>query len=203
MSTRLLGEPNIPVLRVEDDGRVLRGVALPFGEPAIVQGPKGSLVEEVMDPESIARIASNLPLLVSHDRDRPAAGVVRTAAVTERGAMVEAELVGSDDELEGWRRRFREGLSAALSIGFTRDARRTQYEAPRREGALPRMRPRGVVVHEVSLCQWAAYPSASVVSLSVRSAADQDRHEESQRTIVETRVFLSQLAARQARRRGG
>jgi len=31
-------------------------------------------------------------------------------------------------------------------------------------------------------------------------AYDQDRHEQSERTIVETRLFLSQVAARQARR---
>jgi len=33
-------------------------------------------------------------------------------------------------------------------------------------------------------------------------AYDQDRHEQSERTIVETRLFLSQVAARQAERRG-
>jgi hypothetical protein len=37
----------------------------------------------------------------------------------------------------------------------------------------------------------------------VRSAFDQDQHEESERAVVETRLFLTQVAARQAERRSG
>lgn len=175
----------MPVLKVEDGGAVLRGVALPFNEPAIVSGPKGSLVQEVMDQKSVEKIAENLPLLVGHDRARPPAGLVRTARISSRGVLIEAELVGSDDELEGWRRRFRQGLSAGLSVGFTRDRDRDLYEKPSRSGGFPVLRPRGVTIHEISIVQWPAYPSAGVISLSLRNALDQDRHERSERIIDE------------------
>jgi hypothetical protein len=49
----------------------------------------------------------------------------------------------------------------------------------------PVMRPRGVSVLEVSLVHWLAYDSARVSSLSVRTRADQRRHEESERFIRE------------------
>jgi hypothetical protein len=48
---------------------------------------------------------------------------------------------------------------------------------------------------------WPAYERAGVTSLSVRSAADQQRHEESDRMIGEMRGFTALVAARQARRR--
>ena len=70
-----LGLSVVPVFKVEDGGKVIRGLALPFGEGAIVTGPQGDLVEEVMDSDSVSHIAPNLPLLVGHDRSRPPAGV--------------------------------------------------------------------------------------------------------------------------------
>jgi hypothetical protein len=42
---------------------------------------------------------------------------------------------------------------------------------------------------------------AGITSLSVRSAFDQDQHEESQRVVTEMVALTAQLAARQARRR--
>jgi phage head maturation protease len=147
-------------LHVEKSGRVVRGLALPFHEEAIVEGPKGAgIVAEVMDEKSIGKIEPNLPLLVNQDRGR-VAGVVRTLAVTNQGLGIEAKLVGSDDELEGWARRFRHGLLAALSVGFSRDRRRDAYERPRRPGELPTVRPRGISIVEVSLVQWGAYALA-------------------------------------------
>jgi phage head maturation protease len=105
-------------------------------------------------------------------------------------------LVGSADELEGWRARFADGLMSALSVGFGRDRHRDAYERPRRKGGPPVVRPRGITIVEVSLVQWGAYDRAGVTSLSVRPAADQDRHEQSERTIAETVAFMSSLATR-------
>jgi phage head maturation protease len=49
----------------------------------------------------------------------------------------------------------------------------------------PRKRPRGVEIEEVSLVSWPAYLLAGVTALAVRTAADQRRHEESERIIRE------------------
>jgi phage head maturation protease len=129
-------------------------------------------------------VTANLPLLVSHDRDKPPAGVVRSAFITVYGLGVEGELIGSDDELQGWRRRFAEGLHSGLSIGFSRDRHRDVYEKPHRPGGLPVVRPRDVTIHEFSTVQWPAYPSAGVVSLSVRTADLEDLHERSEQVIA-------------------
>ena len=103
ISTRVLGQSVMPVLYVERGGQVLRGLALPFGPPgAVVAGPRDSLVLEMMDEESVESIATDLPLLISHDRDKPAVGVVRSAAIGPSGVGIEAKLVGSDDEIQGW-----------------------------------------------------------------------------------------------------
>ena len=118
-----------------------------------------------------------------------------------RGIRDRAKLVGSDDEFEGWRRRFRHGLSAGLSVGFTRDKRRDVLEAPRRRGGLPVMRPRGIEIAEVSLVQWPAYERAGVLSLSLRSAADQERHESSELLMAQMQELTWSIATRQARRR--
>src|SRR5262245_23695459 len=123
MSTRVMGQPVVPVLHIEDDGTILRGLALPFGQGAVVVGPEGSWVEEVMDEESVTSIAADLPLFVSHDRNRPPAGIVRNTSISPLGVGIEAEVVGSRDEIEGWRSRFSHGLSAGLSVGFARTKR--------------------------------------------------------------------------------
>lgn len=207
MTARVLGASSVAVFKVEDNGRIIRGVAVPFNEGAIVTGPDGSLVEEVMDEESIEHIADNLPLLVGHDRTRPPAGIVRTAGVSPRGVVIEAELVGSDDELEGWRRRFRQGLSSGLSVGFTQNRKRAVYEKPQRRGGLPVMRPRGLVVHEISLVQWPAYLAAGVVSVSVRTAEADEAQERRDQAHREGERFLNEVrmwqAERDARRGNG
>lgn len=195
MSARVLGGGTVPVLHIEPDGMILRGLALPFGESALVEDPRShDLVEEIMDESSIEHIAPNLPLLVSHDRDIPPVGIVRNTSISSLGIGIEAKLVGSDSELEGWRRRFRHGLSSGLSVGFVRQRRNAVYERPLRPGGLPVMRPRGVQVVECSLVTWPAFESAGVLSLSVRSAIDQDRHERT----VETLEWLAARTARQA-----
>jgi phage head maturation protease len=88
--------------------------------------------------------------------------------------------VVSDSELDSWRRRFQNGLSSGLSIGFRSDRRRTRWERPTRAGNPPRKRPRGVEIEELSLVQWPAYPLAGVTALAMRTADDQRRHEQSQ-----------------------
>lgn len=179
MTVRSMGQPNVPVLTVEDGATILRGLAVPFDEPAVVAGPQGSVVLEIMDRESIGSVAADLPLLVSHNRDVPPAGIIRHTAVMERGLGLEAEMIGSDPELEGWRRRFREGLMAALSIGFARSRKKDVYERPARAGGLPIVRPRDIEVIECSLVMWGAYRSAGVTSLSLRSADGDLQHERS------------------------
>jgi phage head maturation protease len=111
--------------------------------------------------------------------------VVHTVALTAAGLGAEGELVGNDAEIEGWRRRFRAGLNNGLSVGYTCSRARTRYERPTRRGDPPIRRPRGVEIMEISLVQWPAFPSAGVVSLSMRSATDERRHEESVRIIGE------------------
>jgi hypothetical protein len=56
-----------------------------------------------MDPESVDAMARDLPLLVSHRRDEPPVGIVREAGISSEGVGIEAKLVGSGDEIEGWR----------------------------------------------------------------------------------------------------
>jgi hypothetical protein len=58
-------------------------------------------------------------------------------------------------------------------------------------------------VHDWTPAEAEAYPSSGVTSLSVRTAYAEEQHRESERMIVETRVFLAELArARPARGRG-
>jgi HK97 family phage prohead protease len=174
-----------PVLSVEAGGRIVRGLALPFNSPAyVIEGD--DIVEEVMDQDSLDRLPGQVPLLQGHDRVHPAIGVARTwAVIPGKGLGVEAELVVSDSELDSWRRRFQHGLSSGLSIGFRADRRRTKWERPTRSGNPPRKIPRGVEIEELSLVQWPAYLLAGVTAMAMRSAADQRRHEESNRIIAE------------------
>jgi phage head maturation protease len=177
-----------PVLSVEAGGRVIRGLALPFHSPAyVIDGD--DVIEEVMDEHSLDQLPGKVPLLQGHDRIHPAIGVVRTwGVILGKGLGVEAELVVSDAELDSWRRRFEHGLTSGLSIGFRYDRRRTKWERPVRSGNPPRKRPRGVEIEEVSLVQWPAYLLAGVTAMAIRSAADQARHEESERIIREWKI---------------
>jgi HK97 family phage prohead protease len=174
-----------PVLTAEPGGRVLRGLALPFDSPAyVLEG--NDVIEEVMDADSLDHVPGQVPLLQGHDRVHPAIGVVRSWAILPgKGLGMEAELVVSDSELDAWHRRFKFGLTSGLSIGFRHDRHRTRWDRPVRSGNPPRKRPRGVEIEEVSLVSWPAYLLAGVTALAMRSAADQRRHEESDRIIAE------------------
>jgi hypothetical protein len=96
-----------PVLSVEAGGRVVRGLALPFNQPALVLEDDGSVVAEVMDDQAIDALPGTVPLLVGHSRAAPAVGVVRTFGIVPgKGVGVEAELAVNDQDLDTWRRRF-------------------------------------------------------------------------------------------------
>jgi phage head maturation protease len=189
-----------PVLSVEQGGRVIRGLALPYHSSAyILDGD--DVIEEVMDEQSLDRLPGTVPLLQGHDRIHPAIGVTRSwVVIPGKGLGVEAELVVADSELDSWRRRFQHGLSSGLSIGFRDDKRRTRWERPARSGSPPRKRPRGVEIEELSLVQWPAYLLAGVTAMAQRSADDQRRHEESQQIIREWETHQL-LAAHEARMR--
>jgi hypothetical protein len=99
-----------PVLSIEPGGRIVRGLALPFGSSAyVVEG--NDVIEEVMDEDSLDGLPGRVPLLEGHDRTRAAIGVARNwAVIPGKGLGVEAELVVSDSELDAWHRRFNTAL---------------------------------------------------------------------------------------------
>ncbi len=137
-------------VKVEPGGTVFRGLAVPFDSPAYLVEADGRLVAERFDEASITRLPENIPLLVGHRRDEPPAGVITSSGISKFGLAIEGRLVGSDVEVEGWRRKFADGLMASLSIGFA--ARGAQdWRAPERVGAPPIVIRRGVEIVEISL----------------------------------------------------
>ena len=191
----------IPVLSIEPGGRIVRGLALPYGSGAYVIEDDGDIVEEMMDEQSLDQLPGAVPLLQSHRRDVPALGVVRHwAVIPGKGLGAEAELVVSDPELDAWHRRFKHGLTSGLSVGFRYDKRRTQWERPTRAGDPPRKRPRGVAIEELSLVEWPAYTSAGVTAAAQRGANDQHRHAESERIIREWEQGRAEWAHKQRMR---
>src|SRR5690606_36083795 len=93
--------PGRPVT-IEDGGRILRGLALPFDERALVlDARRGDPVIEVMDHDSFdAPPSGEIPLLIGHNRADAPAGVVRSAPLRAFGVPVEAELLVGADELD-------------------------------------------------------------------------------------------------------
>lgn len=161
-------------MTLEADGKHLRGIAVPYGEPALVwtRGPSGeeALVEEVFDVESIPRPPKNIPLLVGHDRSAPPAGIITGSRVEADGLTIEATVTGSADEKSGWRERWTHGLMTALSVGFS-PGRGDVWTRPEQRGDLPRVVRRGVTVHEISLVNWPAFAGARLTALTQRSVA--------------------------------
>ena len=184
-------------VKVEPGGTVFRGLAVPFDSPAYLVEADGRLVAEQFDEASITQPPDNIPLLVGHRRDEPPAGVITSSGISKFGLAIEGRLVGSDAEVEGWRRKFAHGLMASLSIGFA--ARGAQdWRAPERVGAPPIVIRRGVEIVEISLVTWPAYNSAAVVSVNQRTAAS----DESQRIIADATAYLADVRAYLAGRRG-
>jgi phage head maturation protease len=174
------------LVHVDPDGAVFRGLAVPFGENALLVEKDGRPVAEQFDEESIVAMPKDVPLLVSHNRGVPAAGIINSSGISRYGLAVEGRFIGSDAEIEGWRRKLAAGLMAQLSIGFTAGGPQ-EWRRPQRYGGPPVVVRRNVEIVEVSLVQWAAYSSAAVVSINARTAAS----DESRRIINEMQVFLA------------
>lgn len=189
-------------IRVEPNGRILRGIALPYDEVVIMSSPRprhGQVVHlEVFDKDSILDVGALFarPLLINHRDDRPI-GRVRSSRSTERGLEIEAELVGSDDEIQGLTRRIAAGIQARMSIGFHPSHEDDIWAAPARSGpALPLVTRRGVKIREVSIVVWPAYAGAVIEGIYERTARGETRHVESVVAIALARHTMAEVAAR-------
>lgn len=189
----------MPLVKVDTPGSsILRGLAIPFGEYAFMVSKDGDLFAEVFDEESIPRLPQNVPLLVSHDRDRPPAGKVTSSVIMRQGLGIEAKLVGDDHELEGWRRRFDAGLMVGLSIGFRTGSGKAIWEPPPKQGMPPVKRVRGAEIVEVSLVNYPAYDNAATLSLNQRSFAEEEAHRHSVEAHEKTQEVIAWVNARKA-----
>jgi HK97 family phage prohead protease len=190
---------------IEPDGRIIRGVALPYGEVAYVIGPgrRGEVMAhgEKFDQESIAHVGSMFgrPILLSHDESRPIGRVLSTRS-TAAGLEVEGELLGAAVELESIRARAAGGILSHFSIGFIPNRKLDVWEKPDRSG-LPLVRRRGAVVREISLVLWPAYDSARVQGIHARTAAAVARHEASEAAIAAAQATLREVQPLLAKRR--
>lgn len=185
------------LVHVDPEGTIFRGVAVPYNESALIVEKDGRLVAEQFDEESIVAMPKDVPLLVSHNRGVPAAGIVVSSGISRHGLAVEGRLVGSDAEIQGWRRRFEAGIMTCLSVGFAASGTQ-EWRRPERQGAPPIIVRRGVQIVEISLVQWPAYLGAAMVSLNARTAAS----EESQRIIADAKAYLADVGAYLAGKRG-
>lgn len=184
---------------IEPGGCVFRGVGVPYHESALVVERDGRIVEEQFDEYSILMPPMNIPLLVSHRRDAPPAGVITRSESKADGLHVEGRLIGSDDEIEGWRRRLGANLMSSLSVGFT--ARGAQkWEPPARTGSPPRTIRRGVSICELSLVSWPAYEGARVASISSRTQASAASHRFMTEAVAYMQDTAAYLEARRQRR---
>jgi HK97 family phage prohead protease len=183
-----------PVRIDHPDGVVLRGLGIPFGESTVIVENDGRIISERFDRESLVKLPANIPLLVGHDRAAPPAGVIDISGISDAGLAIEGRLIGSDHEVESWRKKFAVGLMTGLSIGF-RSSGPQIHLRPERPGQPPVVVRRGVEIVEISLVSWAAYTEAAVISLNRRSAAG----DESDRIKSEMAIFLADIAARRRR----
>ncbi|OLT43051.1 hypothetical protein BJF85_02820 [Saccharomonospora sp. CUA-673] len=152
-------------VEVVDGGRFLTGVAVPFDEPALVNDRTLGVVHEVFDEQSvpISRRPRGVPLLISHDQTRPPVGRVDASEiVVGRGLTFTAELVGTEEETEGWRRRWAAGLMFAISIGFHPSPRDDEHYRPERDGLPPVVVRRNVRIAELSIVLHPAFRSARI-----------------------------------------
>jgi HK97 family phage prohead protease len=191
---------------VEEDGAILRGVAVPFRRQAVVLGPgkRGAgLVahKETFDAESILGVGAlaGTPFLIGHDVNRPH-GAIQSSRSTDRGLEVEVRLMGSDSELQSFRRRAEGGVLSGLSIGFVPSRKRDIWLPPDETG-LPTVLRRGARLRELSAVVFPAFEDARVVGITVRTAAAVERHQASQRAIAEIQATLAEVAPILARRR--
>ena len=159
------------MITIEDGGRVLRGLAVPYDQPTIILD-QHELIAEMFDRQSIVAVEDGAPLLVSHLRDREPLGRIVSHRHTGDGLEIEARLIDSESELERWRTRWAENLMTGLSVGFRQGP--GQWERPPQRGMPPLKRVREVEVVEVSAVNWPAYPNAGLRGLAQRTAAAEE-----------------------------
>jgi phage head maturation protease len=107
---------------------------------------------------------------------------------------VEAELLGSNEELESIRRRAGGGILAALSVGFVPNRSADVWHKPDARSGLPHVVRRGVEIREVSLVLWPAYDRARVTGIYARTAAASARHASSRAAIAATTAAVADAA---------
>ncbi len=183
-------------ITVEDDGKIIRGLAIPYREHALI-AENSRVFLEYFEGESLRKLPKNVPLLQGHDRAVPPAGKILDSHHSPQGMWIEARLSGGASDVDRWRGLFADSLMAGLSVGFreglgkwTTDARGTPIKLVREAEVI-----------EVSVVNWPAYSSAGVRTVSVRSRADQKRKEESDRAIAEAQEVMARVNARLAARR--
>ena len=178
---------------------------MPYGELAYVLGPgrRGEQIAhaEIFDQESVMDVGAMFgrPLLLAHDDSRPIGRILSTRS-SERGLEIEAELLGSDEELSSLRAKAQGGVLSSLSIGFRPNRKLDKWEPPDESG-LPRVLRRGAEVKEISLCVWPAFDSAKVLSIMQRTAAAAARREASDKEIEAAMAAVSEAKAFLKRRR--
>jgi HK97 family phage prohead protease len=186
-------------VEVEEGGRFLRGVAVPYGEQIFMISPgrRGERVAhtETFDAQSVLGIGSmyQKPMLISHDPTRPT-GRILASRSTQLGVEVEAELLGSDQELQSIRARAAGGVLAALSVGFVPNHAADVWHKPDARSGLPHVVRRGVEIREVSLVLWPAYDRARVTGIYARTAAASARHASSRAAIAATTAAVADAA---------
>lgn len=164
-------------ITAEPGSRIIRGLAVPFNEPAFVFQPSESgeeLVAEYFDELSvpISNLPIGAPLLQSHDSAKPI-GVVTDAHIDPaEGITFEAKLSVSEPELDALHARFADGLLTGVSVGFTAPATGQVRERARHPGHPPTLVRRHVSIRELSLVLWPAYMTAGIRSLMTREAIE-------------------------------
>lgn len=161
-------------LTIDPGARVLRGLAVPFGEPAFVL-ERGDIVAEMFDELSvpISKLPIGAPLLIGHNQNAPIGKITAANIRAGQGIFIEARIAVSEAELDGLHARFREGLLTGLSVGFFPSGPQVHGRA-QSAGLPPTLLRRGVTIRETSLVQWPAYDSAGLQSLSLRTAASEE-----------------------------
>jgi HK97 family phage prohead protease len=199
-------ENGLNQVAVEEDGAILRGVAVPFRRHAVVLGPGkhgAGLVahKETFDSESIVGVGAlaGTPFLIGHDVNRPH-GAIQSSRSTERGLEVEVRLLGSDSELQSFRRRAEGGVLSGLSIGFVPNRRADIWQPPDETG-LPTVLRRGARLRELSAVVFPAFEDARVMGITVRTAAAVARKESSDAAIAAVQAMQAEIAPLLAKRR--
>jgi len=197
---------HVQEVEVEEGGRFIRAIALPYNQEAFVIGPPRRGGERVahrerFDQESVMEVGAMFgkPILMSHDQTRPTGRILLTKSTAE-GLMIEGELLGSDDELESIRRRASGGVLSSVSVGFLPSPRDDEWSGPDKSG-LPLVLRRRVILREISLVLWPAFDGARILKISQRTAAAMARKESSDKEIAAAMAVVAEAEAFLKRRR--